>query len=133
MLLWLVMIALPTQGFASALMIDCGESHHHEVSSNVPMHDNAAHRHTDLVSSHGDVGDQSAFANKGGANSLSKLDLQGKCSACASCCLSTIAFTSINLLSTPAAAGLTTTLAPEKRFTVNFPDGLERPPHTLPL
>jgi len=133
MLLWLVMIALPTQGFASAVMIDCGESHHHEVSSNAPAHDHAMHRHTDQVSNHSDVGDQLATADQGDANHRMKLGGQEKCSACANCCLNAVAFTSLDLPLAPTMAGLTTTLFPEKRFAVNFPDGLERPPHTLPL
>lgn len=131
-LLWLVMIALPTQGFASAIMIDCGESHHHGVSSSAAAHDHMSHRHVGQPADHHDDGGQVATADheKGGGSSHSLL---GKCSACASCCLGTVAFNAVNVSFTPEAVGLTTTLTPEKSFTVNFPDGLERPPHTLPL
>jgi hypothetical protein len=127
MLIWLVMIALPTQGIAAAVMLDCGEGHRHVVSGITPTHDHATHRHADQVVDNTDAGDHPAAKNS------TKFDLQGKCSACAGCCLSTIAFTSINAPLILAGAGLTTTRAPEKRFAVNFPDGLERPPHSLPL
>lgn len=84
-LAWLIMLALPLQGFASATMVFCAGEHHgtsaaiqgtHEHSS----HDHSAHQHP-AVDSH--------QANADDARSSQALpDAIHKCGVCASCCFS---------------------------------------------
>lgn len=82
---WLIMLALPLQGFASATMVFCSGEHHgasaaiQEVHEN-PSHDHSAHQHA-AVDSH--------EVNADEARSSHPLpDANHKCGVCASCCYS---------------------------------------------
>lgn len=127
-LLWLVMIALPTQGFASAMMIDCGPSYHHAGIVSIPSHDHTAAE----VAEHAHADDRVAIYDVRHSHASGKHDVLSKCGACAGCCLGTAGFPpTLAEIMTPTAAGIAIHLSPEKRFAVNFPDGLERPPHSF--
>jgi hypothetical protein len=121
LLFWLVMLALPSQGFAAATMIDCGKNQPQAMQKIVADLDTVSggrlpecqhqHQHQHQHPHH------------------NHHDPAAKCSVCASCCFGAFATTSLDIGFTPDAAGLTMTRFPEKPFTVNFPAGLERPPH----
>lgn len=124
----LIGVSLPMQGFASAVMLDRGSSHRHATQTSEDQAAPAEHgTHSTAATGHNHVA--SASDHHGGiVKSLSK------CSACAACCFNTTVVPSTVSAAMPA---LDTAYAygapPAVNFTVNFPGGLERPPHTFPL
>lgn len=108
LLVWLLMAAIPMQGFAAASMLFCGvggertqvqavaETHAHPESRHVhaaAQHDHSSHDYG-MSDSHG----SSATDAKNGAH-----DAGHKCSICAACCNS-VAIIGINLVITAAPA-----------------------------
>lgn len=89
-LLWLMMLALPMQGFASASMQYCGKRADH-MALQVPSDPEAHHHHAD-ASNDGHQHAMHAAATQA-ADSEQALDVQNqlpdaahKCGVCASCC-----------------------------------------------
>ncbi|WP_155835322.1 hypothetical protein [Herbaspirillum sp. RV1423] len=129
-LIWLVMLALPVQSFATAIMLDCGVSHHHGAMSHTASREVASHHHADEAEPHVVV---EVHVSSDSAHSPGGHDLDGKCSACAGCCLGTALSQPIPAVLSPSISRLPVHISPEKRFAINFPDGLERPPHSFLL
>lgn len=90
--MWLLLLALPLQGFAAATMINCGPNHHRMASAAMAdtpdAHKHAArgqhHHPMDAAGDHHD-----AASNDNDASSVHHLDkfMKFKCSACAACCM----------------------------------------------
>ena len=86
-LMWLLLLALPLQGFAAATMLHCGPNHH-GMSAESHDHTISGHRPHEA----GIAGDPHEMAtDDGGTDSsavrhLNKL-AKFKCSACAACCM----------------------------------------------
>ena len=132
-LMWLLLIALPVQGFAAATMLNCGPNHHRmweaSVGTQVGSSEHAAHdhQHPKDVADPDEVAVVGDHADGGSSlNHLSKLS-KFKCSACAACCMgvalppSPLAFLSFP----PASAPTPNVSAPHVDFVSN---GLDRPP-----
>ena len=128
-LAWLLVVALPVQGYAAQAMLMCGPAHHQSAA----VHDHALHDHDDApenladsVPSHSDAMASPAasldhHAKAGSAGHASK------CSACSSCCGAAAATTAVFgvaviPLHVPAAATISAGTTAE---TVG---GLDRPP-----
>ena len=88
LIMWLLLLALPVQGWAMATMLHCGSGHQAMVQAPGPMHQHQAaddlptfhdHGHHAMVTDTSDDLGHSAHTSDGHAVS--------KCSACASCCL----------------------------------------------
>ena len=134
MLLWLLMIAFPMQGIATAMMAGCVSSYHkvmimdvfiaHEPASNSHMHEAADNSHSDELQ---------ALDEGHTSHPVGKTHSKKKCSSCTGCCLVTAISPTIDVVVSPSTTGMATNILPEKHFAVNFPDGLERPPHTFLL
>ncbi|WP_304361857.1 hypothetical protein [Collimonas fungivorans] len=128
------------QGFASSAMLDCGAAHQHLMSASSGQHNThlaqgqQIHHHEQVSASQHHVADASHATSGDSSTDDSHHHGADKCSACASCCLSTA-------ISAPAAldpvaplpAGLETGLQADQQFTAHFPEGLERPPHSLAI
>lgn len=90
--MWLLLLALPLQGFAAAAMINCGPNHH-RMASAVMSESLATHEHAGAVQHHHSmeaVGDHhDGVSNGSDAPSVHHLDklMKFKCSACAACCM----------------------------------------------
>lgn len=143
-LVCLLVLALPVQGFAAATMLFCAGGHHHRVAEAIggemtlSGHEHA-HGHSHVGVSHLDSHDHLASAvpdaghdhehamgdSHSHGKSLSKLD--GKCSACAACCTSVALPTTLTVFQpmkadSPLVAVVTTS-------SVGFlTDGQDRPP-----
>jgi hypothetical protein len=85
LLAWIVMFAIPVQGFAAASMLFCGQGtgHHaqaatHSHPAGTPAHDHAQHK-----AEFKPAADQGSVKL---ADGRSAPDLMHKCSVCASCC-----------------------------------------------
>ena len=86
-LAWMMMFAIPVQGFAAASMLFCGQGTAHHAQAAV-----AEHKHAASTPEHGHAKHQSeakAPADKGVVKTsvgASASNLMHKCSACATCC-----------------------------------------------
>jgi hypothetical protein len=103
-LLWILIAALPLQGFAAAIRTCCGPAH--AAAAVVDHADHADHAHM-AGHAHGKA---------------------STCSNCASCCLGAAALPSNPVLTPVFATASAVVLAPAPWVTGYIPDGLERPP-----
>lgn len=94
-LTWLLLLALPLQGFAAATMVNCGPNHHvmmaaamaDTADSAASEHDGAGGQHHHEMGAAADH--HEAASNDADAPSVHHLDklMKFKCSACAACCM----------------------------------------------
>lgn len=142
LLLWLLVLALPVQGFAASTMLFCGAGHQGMVAAAAGGHDHASHMHSGRAQNVAEMAESPADEPAAGTASSSKDSVLeavstghgkvvGKCSACASCC---------SVACLPAALIAFTAPAPSRALPVVeltthvgfFTDGPDRPPR-LPL
>jgi len=131
-LTWLLLLALPLQGFAAATMINCGPNHHRMMVA--AMADTTdAHEHAAAGQHHHEMGSAAdhhdAVSNDGDAASMHHLDklMKFKCSACAACCMGAAMPTAAVTFDIPPPAIAPATYVPTSH--VGFvADGPERPP-----
>ena len=135
--MWLLVLALPVQGFAASTMLLCGAGHHGAAPATEGGHDHASHMHLGAQhvfgasASHAD--DHAAEATPSHEGSafgpLAAKDAKamGKCSACAACC--TVAFLPTTVIAFTAPAPSRALPVVELTTHVGFfTDGLDRPP-----
>lgn len=137
-ILWLLVFALPLQGFASSGMLGCAGAHHGMmpgVLQQVGYPPGTEQDHIGQSSSRGFHLDTEKNAHTvAGKAPIENNHHHGsaKCSACTSCCLGTAISLPAGLDPiAPLQVGLELNGQPDGRFTAYFPEGLERPPHTL--
>lgn len=125
-LMWLLLLALPLQGFAAATMLNCGPNHHRMLA--------AATAGSTRVHAHAAV-DHHEMAKVGGGSDLSSVHhldkvTKFKCSACAACCLgAALPTAAIAIVFIPPAATLAVFVSASH---VDFlSGGLDRPPRLL--
>lgn len=131
---WMLVFALPMQGFAAATMMNCEKSHSHETRSLADGHNHAIHSgHDEGVSHkptvHEDVAD--ATDNHATHHSSSTKHACSHCCTCTVCCASTaIVASSLNVPAqfNNSKANLAYS-APQ--FTSFISAGLERPPRSI--
>lgn len=132
--MWLLLLALPLQGFAAATMLNCGPNHHQmwEASIATPAlsheHSGAGDHHHPMASA---VPDQTSASGAPGddgspVQQLTQLS-KFKCSACAACCMgAALPATALTFQSPPpATAPDFSVLASHVGFLTDGPD---RPP-----
>lgn len=79
---WLVLVAVPLQGFAAASMLYCGTGPRHDAVAQVQVQSVSAGQHDHSSHGHGKV-----VKVEKSADGQSKLpDSSHKCGVCASCC-----------------------------------------------
>ena len=139
-LMWLLLLALPLQGYAAATMLNCGPNHHSMMVGSATA-SGAVHDPSSVGHHHGDAGaasvagdHHSTAANDSGDDASAAHDLnqlaKSKCSACAACCMgvalppAALAVASFPPAMTPAVF----VSAPHDDF---LSDGLDRPPRLL--
>lgn len=141
LVMWLLVLALPVQGFAASTMLLCGAGHHVAAQGAERMHDRASgsvrkagrvveasepHRHlhaAQAAPTHDRAGNQSLSAKHA--------KVTGKCSACASCC-SAVALPTTVIAFTAAAPSRALPVVELTTRVGFFTDGPDRPPR-LPL
>lgn len=130
LLLSLLMLALPIQGFAAVVGLSCGPAHQqHGLMTFADAHEHGhkghAHQAThDKGSQHIDAHDQhqdepdapQAFAST--------------CSACAACCVGAVIPPSALHLTPPDHGIIADIPAPDTMSPGHIPDGLKRPPRS---
>lgn len=131
---WLVLLALPLQGYAAATLLHCGPDHHRmSQAAELATSDSAdhvihsGHRH---ASGTDDAGAMKASVDAGDdAASLHHLDKLSKfrCSACAACCMGAALPTAVLEFNPVAGTAAPTSFVTTAR--VGFvTDNPERPP-----
>ena len=92
--MWLLVLALPLQGYAAATMAACGAAHHGAVRVAHGGHEPASHAHAaDAIDASASI-DHGAAADAvvphdgstAGAHATEHAQGLGKCRACAACC-----------------------------------------------
>ncbi len=139
-LAWLVVVALPVQGFAAAAMLSCGPGHGRMAGAVEAGHAHVSH------GAHGTVEPEAiaramapgAMASEAAAPDASNPDASAhlavagafKCSACAACCVATALPASPVVVAAlrPAAEAIPERLQPSGDFVF---ERLEHPPRGL--
>lgn len=94
LLVWLLMLAIPMQGFAATAMLFCAPGHHNTAAriSSPPMFDHQAALPTQAKHQHGNQVQKDAAVQAGDLSidhcAAEKMThaTDSKCSACAACC-----------------------------------------------
>ena len=132
LLLWLLITALPLQGFAAVVQASCGPAHHNgagiSVVSNQYHHDSemALERNDAAAATHHDVSELPATSDHSSAPHKHQSSV---CSACAACCVGAVALISPPSIFIPAhTSSELVVISPAPLVTGFIPAGLERPP-----
>lgn len=138
-LAWLLMLAIPVQGFAATAMLFCAPSHHSTVGQATSQSFVVDH-HSGLPAQaehqHGDHA-ESTSASQSGDLSVGHLDFakigkagDGKCSACATCCTGSI-IVSTQSFNHAAMTGSELISFIQESFVNYTPEGLDPPPKSF--
>ena len=114
---WILLLALPVQGFAAANMVNCAAAHHQMAQG--PQSDHR-HHHSALA---GAAGEQHG---KHADHQIGKL-AKFKCSACASCCIGAALQPAPLAALSPAPVMAPDAFVPASRIGF-VTDGPDRPP-----
>lgn len=130
LLAWMLMLAIPVQGFAASAMLFCAPNHHNIVSAQLPMKvDDASHASTSQHPAHHHVATAQPQSQDDPSSSSSK-PVDAKCSACSTCCIGSVIISAEVF----AAHGLSNSvLIPfiQKTIISFSPDGFDPPPKSL--
>ena len=133
-LLWLLLLALPFQGFAAASKVNCGPKHHSMVAgvmaaSAIPQVPGMSGHHQHMASTghgHAPAATQGTGQNKPALQQLDKLS-KGNCSACAACCMGIALPPAALVMASCLPAMVTAEFCPVPHLDF-LSDGLDRPP-----
>gem|GEM_PF-872366 len=142
LIIWIMLFALPLQGYAAVAMIYCGPSHHasaavsHEVSAQQSTHPTAHHHANDSgtqdASNHHHAEADTQPSGQHNSSNDSPHNSSHKCSACSACCMGSI--TAMAPFSSPVfiTAG-SPILIPHQTASLSavFLEGPLRPPRTI--
>lgn len=130
---WMLVFALPMQGFAAATMMNCEKPHSHEAKSLAESHNHAMHSRHGEVANHAAIHEHVADAtgNHDTHHSSSSKHACSHCGTCTVCCASTaIVASSLTILAqfdkSKASLAYSTS-----QFTSFISAGIERPPRLI--
>lgn len=136
-LVWLVLFALPLQGYAAATLLHCGPGHHRAAAAAM-VGPSGAHHHAMHGDDHasGHAGADGAMVSAGIGDDGASLDhldklSKAKCSACAACCVGAALPTATLEFAAVAGATVPTPFVPASRVGF-YTDRLDRPPRLIP-
>lgn len=124
-LLWLLLAALPLQGFAAAVQTSCGPMAHHGSSEMATQAQSHNHEGDSATSS------STEAASKSFRHSVDAKHKSSFCSACATCCVGAVAPPSVSVLTPVYSSSLPVVFSPAPLVTGFIPAGLERPPKRI--
>ena len=129
--MWLLMLAVPVQGAAAAIMAFCGPNHHGVGQVVSAGADDAHHDHDGAEGDHHhaqEAHDEDASASPQAAPHAKFVQAdKHKCSACASCCAAA-ALPSASAAFEPPLLGDSFLPLISRNVVLLLADGLERPP-----
>ena len=139
-LMWLVALAVPVQGYAAAAMFGCGPGHHSAVSTNdagqslhdqqgqPPSHDDSAEVGSDHSHADGSAAADHVHVLK--THGTTSKATKRACSPCASCCVVAALPTSVMTFQPIPLVDFFVPLAPHS-VALFLTEGLERPPRFI--
>ena len=131
LMIWCLLVAVPMQGYAAAIMLNCGSTHHHEMLAlYAPAHERDAATHENGGQSHHaatQVADADAVSHDGHPGKHGKTS----CSACAACCVAAAVIPSGLSWTSPYSCSESPFAVLAVSFSGHIPAGLERPPRFL--
>ena len=138
-ILWLLVLALPAQGYAAVSQLSCGPLMHQtvtEVTHDTSMHHAVAHEHHAqiLPADMGMTAGQDAHADATHVQTheyAHEQQASSTCSACAACCLSIAMLPALPDWSITTIGATPVVSAPASLFLGHIADGLKRPPKSL--
>lgn len=126
LLAWLLMLAIPLQGFAATAMLFCAPAHHSTMATKLQP-SNSHHGHDAASSASGTHAHQAtaAQAEPAKVNPLGG----GKCSSCTTCCTGSVL---VSTLITKPVATTSSVLIPFAlaSFASHVPEGFDPPPRS---
>lgn len=131
-MLWLLVLALPAQGYAAVSQLSCGPLMHQavvEVTHDVTMH-HAQNLPADMDMTAGQHVHADATHEQTHAQTYEQ-QASSTCSACAACCLSIAMLPSLPDWSLTTIGATPVVSAPASLFLGHIADGIKRPPKSL--
>lgn len=125
-LLWLLLFALPVQGFAAAVRLSCGSEHHTDLPTAAKTAQDIHHHHHEFQNQTV----QDAASTDFPAAQLDDYE-SSYCSACAACCAGAVVPPSIVDWSPFFSSSFSPVTSSASSFTGHIPAGLERPPRHI--
>lgn len=130
-LLWLLIAALPFQGFAAAVQASCATTAHHaSAQMTAPAQSDAGHEHHASPAHHEDAASATGDAAEAEHSAVAKHQ-SSSCSACASCCVGASAPPCLSISSLAYGSSQAVVSSPAPLVTGFIPAGLERPPKRI--
>ena len=128
---WILVFALPMQGFAAATMVNCEKSHSHEAKSLTENHNHAMHSGHDegtiYEATHEHVADTTSNHDTHHSSSS-----KHACTHCGSvCCSSTAIVATLPIVASHFDNSKTTPTYSAPQFTSFVSAGIERPPRSI--
>lgn len=124
-MLWLLLAALPLQGFAAAVQASCSQMAHHGSSEMVMQTESHDHE------GDGAANPETVAATKSSGGSVDAKHKSSFCSACATCCVGAAAPPSFSVLTPVYSNSLPVVFSPAPLVAGFIPAGLERPPKRI--
>ena len=131
--IWILVFALPMQGFAAATMMNCEKSHSYEAKSLAEGHNHATHSGHDEATNHEAIHENVADAtdNHVTHHSSSNKHTCSHCCTCTVCCASTAIVASSLNVPTQFDNSKANLAYSAPQFTSFISAGLERPPRSI--
>ncbi|WP_076591244.1 hypothetical protein [Herminiimonas arsenitoxidans] len=126
-MLWLLVLALPVQGFAATMQMSCAPEMHHSVVT--PASD--THAHHGNMDAHVDMDMTSSHTAQSDSKTPFDQPSNMKCSACAACCMGIAALPATLDLPIAASGSAVIFSSPATFFLGHIPDGIKRPPKSI--
>ena len=127
---WILVFALPMQGYAAATMMSCEKSHSHEALSLVNSHNHSLQSGHDEASNN-EVTHEDATDNHAAHHSSSSKHTCSHCCTCTACCASTAIVASSLNLPVQFDNSKANLVYSAPKFTSFVSAGLERPPRSI--
>lgn len=134
LLLWLLLAALPLQGYAAVSMFMCHAGPTMPATITAAPHQHAAGKaHHRAATAAQKSPDGRCAMHAGSGQSPCKTDAGNtKCSSCAACCVGLAITVPVSALASVRPLGSEAIPYRVMHVTAHVPGGLERPPHPLP-
>lgn len=132
-MLWLLVLALPVQGYAAVSQLSCGPVMHQtvvEVIHDAPMHHAGAHEHH-MQNLPADMDMAAAHDADAAPDQMHDQQANSTCSACAACCISIAMLPVLPDWSVIPIGATPVVSSPASLFLGHIADGIKRPPKSL--
>ncbi len=128
---WILVFALPMQGFAAATMINCEQSHSHDAKNLAEGHNHVMHSEHDEGVSHEATAHENVTDNHATHHSSSTKHACSHCGTCTVCCTSSAIVASALNIPAQFNSSNANLAYSASQFTSFISAGIERPPRFI--